>query len=349
MGKKREKVTFEDEELVAAVRGLYMKYRGRPVTRIAAEVRAAGWPSFTRNIMYTRTARGKTVLGWIERFGWEKELKRRTKRREASKAKRLKDFEEWLPSVSGGMSWTSRHFVYICEQLRRVTSGEVKRMMLFMPPRHGKSELVTIRYALWRLLREPRMNIIIASYNQKLAEHFSRKIRWLAESCLEVSRSRNAVGQWETAAGGGVKAVGVGAGVTGFGGNLIIIDDPVKGMRQANSRVYRDRAWDWYRNDIYTRLEPNGSIILIQTRWHEDDLAGRLLKNMQTGGEQWEMVRLPALAEEGETGRKGNGETRDAKISRCPLLPISPSHLDPLDRAEGEGFVAGHPGVISNR
>ncbi len=273
-----------------------MKYRGRPVTRIAKEIRAAGWPSFTRNIMYTRTARGKTVLGWIERFGWEKELERRMKRREASKARRVQDFEEWLPSVSEGMSWTARHFVYICRQLERVTSGEVKRLMLFIPPRHGKSELVTIRYALWRLLRDPRMNIIIASYNQKLANRFSRKIKNLGTD-LELSRMQRSAEEWETRAGGGVKAVGIGAGVTGFGGDLIIIDDPVKGRAQANSPVFRDRTWDWYRDDLSTRLVPDGAIILIQTRWHDDDLAGRLLKEMENGGEQWEVIRMPALSE----------------------------------------------------
>ncbi len=111
------------------------------------------------------------------------------------------------------------------------------------------------------------------------------------------TRTINTVSQWETAAGGGVKAVGVGAGVTGFGAQLIIIDDPVKSRADAESETLREKVWDWYRNDLYTRLEPNGSIILIQTRWHEDDLAGRLLNDMADGGDQWEVVNLPALAE----------------------------------------------------
>lgn len=178
----------------------------------------------------------------------------------------------------------------------RVTSGEVKRLMLFVPPRHGKSELVTVRYALWRLLREPRMNVIIASYNQKLANRFSRKMKNLAAG-LELSRSAYGAAEWETAAGGGVKAVGVGAGITGFGGDLVVIDDPVKSRREANSPVFRERVWDWYRDDIHTRLEPGAAVILIQTRWHDDDLAGRLLKDAEDGGEKWEVVRLPALAE----------------------------------------------------
>jgi hypothetical protein len=292
-----EKISYKDEKLVAAVRELYLRYEGKQIQRIVREIRAAGWPTFGSNVLYRKAAapdfRGP---GWVERFGWRKELERRARRAEAAKARRLKSFEKWLPTVSQGMTWTAPLHVFLCEQLQRVTNGEVKRLMLFMPPRHGKSELVTVRYALWRLLREPRMNIIIASYNQKLANRFSRKIRKLVTG-VELSRSAYAVEEWETAAGGGVKAVGVGAGVTGFGGDLVIIDDPVKSRREANSPVMRDRVWDWYNDDIHTRLEPGGAVILIQTRWHDDDLSGRLLKEMRDGGEQWEVIRLPALAE----------------------------------------------------
>ncbi len=96
-----------------------------------------------------------------------------------------------------------------------------------------------------------------------------------------------------------LKAVGTGSGFTGFGGDLIIIDDPVKSRSQANSSVFRDRVWELSRDDIYTRLGPDASIILIQTRWHDDDLAGRRLKEMDDGGERWEVIRLPELAEAG--------------------------------------------------
>jgi hypothetical protein len=102
---------------------------------------------------------------------------------------------------------------------------------------------------------EPRMNIIIVSYNQKLANRFSRKIKKLAAD-VDLSRSLYSAEEWETAAGGGVKTVGVGSGITGYGGDLIIIDDPIKSRAQANSRVFRERTWDWYKDDICTRLEP---------------------------------------------------------------------------------------------
>ncbi len=291
-----------DKELVAAARALYLKYDGRQIRRIVAEIRAAGWPKFNSKNLYP--SKSYRVRGWIERFGWKKELERKRKElqrkkriSEAAKAKRRATFEYWLRTVSPEMKWTARHFVVIREQLRRVTSGEVKRLMVFAPPRHGKSVLVTVRYALWRLIREPRMNIIIASYNQDLASHFSRKIRELARGRVKLSGETWAANFWETAAGGSVTAVGVGAGVNGYGGDLIILDDPVKNRAQANSPVFRERIWDWYNNDIYTRLEPGAAIILIQTRWHNDDLAGRLLKEMQEGGERWEVIRLSAFCD----------------------------------------------------
>lgn len=177
--------------------------------------------------------------------------------------------------------------------------------MIFMPPRHTKTETVTVRYSTYRLENDPKMNIILGSYNQHLANRFSRKIKRIAETRIPLSKERNAVEEWETAAGGGFRAVGVGGGITGFGGNLIMIDDPVKSREEADSETFRNKCWDWFNDDLYTRLEPDAAMILTMTRWHEDDLAGRLLNEMNDGGEQWEIVQLAAIAEEGDPmGRK---------------------------------------------
>src|SRR6185503_8802902 len=120
-------------------------------------------------------------------------------------------------------------------------------------------------------------------------------------------RRLNTVAEWETGLGGGVRAVGVGGGITGFGADLVIIDDPVRSRAEAESRTYRDKTYEWFCDDLYTRLEPNASIILIQTRWHEDDLAGRLLRDAEEdGAEQWDVISLPALAE----AAIDNGELR---------------------------------------
>jgi hypothetical protein len=184
---KRTQVSFKDEKLVAAVRKLYLKYDGRQLMRITEEIRAAGWPTFSQTVLTNRSASKKSP-GWIERFGWRKELERKRRRAEAATARRMASFERWLAGDPMKLKWTARHHVFICRHLERITNGEVKRLMLFVPPRHGKSELVTVRYTAWRLAREPQMNIVIGSYNQKLANRFSRKIKRIALRDSEVSR-----------------------------------------------------------------------------------------------------------------------------------------------------------------
>lgn len=168
--------------------------------------------------------------------------------------------------------------------------------MLFMPPRHGKSEMVTVRYSAWMIEQDPSQRIIIGAYNQTLANKFSRKVRKICRQRIVLSKERTAVDDWETEQGGGLRAVGVGAGVTGMGGDLIVIDDPVKNREEASSPTYRDRVWEWYTDDLYTRQEPSASVVLIMTRWHEDDLAGRILNSKSVS--DWAVASLPALAME---------------------------------------------------
>lgn len=187
-------------------------------------------------------------------------------------------------------------------------------------------------------MREAGLNVILGSYNQRLADKFSRRIKRLVTGdrlqvtsktaadlspvTVDLSRRVNTASEWETPGGGVVRSVGVGGGIAGFGAGLIVIDDPVRNRADAESEAFRERVWDWFNDDIYTRLEPNAAIILIQTRWHEDDLAGRLLKEMDDGGEEWEVVCLPAIAETGDK-RPGDGrpetgdkrrETGDARL-----------------------------------
>lgn len=140
------------------------------------------------------------------------------------------------------------------------------------------------------------MRVIVGAYNQTLANRYSRSARRIAEVNLPLSRV--AVEEWETSQYGVYRAVGVGAGVTGQGADLIIIDDPVKSRAEANSKSYRDRMWDWYRTDIYSRFEPGAAIVLIMTRWHLDDLAGRILAS--DDARNWTEIRLPAEAEEND-------------------------------------------------
>lgn len=219
------------------------------------------------------------------------------------------DFPDWLPTVTPNWIWTWRHQQYLYSALQRVTDGVTKRLMIFMPPRHSKSETVTVRYAAYTLEQNPKTHIILGCYNQKLANRFSRKTRRIAESRIQLSADRKAVEEWETAVGGGFRAVGVGGGITGFGANLILLDDPVKSSAEAESETYRDKCWDWFNDDLYTRLEPDAAIVLTMTRWHDDDLAGRLIREAaEEGGEQWEIVSLPAIAEENDPLGRKRGE-----------------------------------------
>lgn len=248
---------------------------------------------------------------------------------------RVPDFRDWIETTTQGWTWTWDHQLYVYERLKLVTAGETKRLMIFMPPRHSKSETVTVRYTAWRMINDPKMNVILGSYNQRLANRFSRKIRTLVGGAIALSNERKAADEWETRDGGSLCAVGAGAGVTGFGADLIVIDDPVKNRSEAESRAFRENTWDWFNDDIYTRLEPNAAIILIQTRWHEDDLAGRLLNDMKNGGEQWDVVSLPAIADgnpscsEGVCASSGRDTLPIGRVSACS---------DPLGRMPGEAL-----------
>jgi predicted phage terminase large subunit-like protein len=236
--------------------------------------------------------------------------------------KKPEPFAAWLQRASPDYKWDWPYLQLIRAHLDRITDGTLKRLAIFIPPRHGKSALATIRYPVYRLLCEPALRVIIGCYNSLLAEKFSRQALRIARECgVSLNPERQAVHDWETLAGGGLRAVGVGAGITGQGGGLVIIDDPVKSREEANSLAYRERVWDWYREDLYTRLEPGGAVVLIQTRWHEDDLAGRILAS-ETAGE-WTVLNLPAEAEAGDPlGRAAGEPLCPERFDRAALADI---------------------------
>jgi predicted phage terminase large subunit-like protein len=213
-------------------------------------------------------------------------------------ARTQQSFSSWLTEQSPAFTWHWPHLQHIRQHLDQITAGTLKRLVITVPPRHGKSEMGTIRYPVFRLQQDPAQRVVIAAYSQTLANTFSRKARRIAQDLLSLASDRKAVEQWDTIEGGGLRAVGVGAGITGLGANLIIIDDPVKSREEAESEAYRERVWNWYRDDLYTRLEPGGAVVLTMTRWHEDDLAGRILGSEDA--DSWTVVNLPAIAEEGD-------------------------------------------------
>jgi predicted phage terminase large subunit-like protein len=228
-------------------------------------------------------------------------------------------FNAWCRESSPRLHWDWPHLVLLQELWERcdprapadptpvglpsfprvITPRVIKRLQLSVPPRHGKSEQITIRGPAWRLGQDPTLRYIVGAYNQTLAEKFSRRTRALCRGRVALSADRNTAADWETQAEGGVRAVGVGSGVTGHGADWILIDDPTKSRAEAESPTYRNRVWDWYTDDLYTRLEPAGGVTLIQTRWHYDDLSGRVERS-EEGQSDWVRINLPALAEEND-------------------------------------------------
>jgi predicted phage terminase large subunit-like protein len=221
----------------------------------------------------------------------ELELRRRRRARTVT----LPAFRDWLPTAFPDFRFDAPHFGAMIAVLDRVTVGELHRCYFQIPIRHAKSTVNTIGYAVYRLLRDPRTRIIVGSYNQRQAEKFSREIRKLARAHgVAVSGDRDAAGEWDTEAGGGLRATGAGAGVAGANADLILIDDPIGSRDEAESAAHRDRVYDWLTNDLLARAEPHTAVAMTMSRWHQDDPAGRIREG-RAG--PWHVVDLPAEAE----------------------------------------------------
>ncbi len=206
---------------------------------------------------------------------------------------------------------TSWHHYQIGKLLQRVLRGRVKRAMIFAPPRHSKSELASIRFPAYYLGLNPQHSIIGASYAEHLARSISRSCRDTVDSDSyrrlfpHVKLSLGGDTRWQIAGKLDNRpsyiAAGIGGSISGEGAHGLIIDDPIKNAKQAYSRVYRDDCSEWYKLVARTRLQPGGWIVVMMTRWHEDDLAGRLLKENR---EEWTVLTLPAVNPEGKYNLK---------------------------------------------
>lgn len=204
----------------------------------------------------------------------------------------------------------------VCLRLERfekeVVAGNSPRLMITFPPRHGKSEIASRTFPTWFLGRNPAMDVIACSHGASLAESFSRKARDLAMTDMhksvfpemQVDPKAQGIKNWMTLQGGGYLPAGVDGPIVGRGFNVGIIDDVHKSWKEADSENIRDDIWAWYTGVFYNRAAPGAGIILIMTRWHHDDLAGRLLEDQQHGGDKWELVEYPAIAVEDEPYRK---------------------------------------------
>lgn len=231
--------------------------------------------------------------------------------RQLEKHEATSSFQGFIRTVTPEFVPALHHRLMI-RKLEAVERGEIPRLMLAFPPGAAKSTYASILFPPYYLGRSPRKSVIGASHAGELAERFGRRVRNIVGSDeyrrvfgFGVSPTNAAAGRWETEPGGEYYAVGVDASVTGRRADLGVIDDPVKGRAEADSPTIRQRAWDWYKADFWPRLKPGGAIVIISTRWHEEDLCGRLLAEQEAGGEKWEVVSVAAEALENDPlGRK---------------------------------------------
>jgi predicted phage terminase large subunit-like protein len=203
-----------------------------------------------------------------------------------------------------------RHLAALDRAVVRTAYKPNGRLLVQMPPRHGKSEYLSKYLPSHYLGTFPDRRVILTSYEAGFAAQWGRKARTLTEEFgndifgVKVASNSSAADRWDIEGReGGMQTAGAGGAITGKGADLLIVDDPFKNWEEAMSPTIRDKVWDWWQSTAYTRLEPGGSAIVLQTRWHQDDLIGRLQKAQATGheyAEQWEIVHFPAINEDGE-------------------------------------------------
>jgi len=240
-------------------------------------------------------------------------------RRELARRKLIEFVKQFHPRYKAG--WVHHD---ICRRLekfmRDVEAGLSPRLMILMPPRHGKSQLASKLYPAYHLGHFPHHEFIACSYNISLALEFSREVREVVRSDYysklfpntRINPEFQSAETWKLASptgvgSGGYVAAGIGVGITGKGAHVLVIDDPVKNAEEAESAELRQKHWDWYISSAYSRLAPGGGVLVIQTWWHDDDLAGRLQKLMledPEGADKFEVIKYPAIAEEDEEFRQ---------------------------------------------
>ena len=195
------------------------------------------------------------------------------------------------------------HHKRIAKALDRVVSGECKRLMIAMPPRHGKSQMGSYLFPAYLMGKKPDSKLIVGSHTAELAQRFGRMIRNLVEDEryseifpeMKLSVDSKAAGRWNTAHGGEAFFIGKGGAMTGRGGDVVVLDD-ILDEQDAVSETAMENTWEWYTSGPRQRLQPNGAIIVINTRWKTDDLSGRLLRQQgQLKADQWEILEFPAI------------------------------------------------------
>jgi len=237
------------------------------------------------------------------------------------------DLIDWATDVMTSSGLTpSAHHRFLLSNLDLVTAGSVKRLLVLMPPGSAKSTYCSVIFPIWWFMQHPRSSIISISHTTALAEHFSRRIHTLVSENhhkigFDLKADDRSTNHWQTDAGGEYFAVGIRGAITGRRADLAIIDDPIKSMGDAESAKHRQYLWDWYTAELTTRLKPDARVIIVMTRWHEQDLGGQLIARDSA---DWQILRLAAIAEDGDP------------IGRPPGAPLWPAweNSDSLSRKQ---------------
>jgi len=217
---------------------------------------------------------------------------------------------EFAVQFSHGVWKHAMHLDYISQKLVELEKRNVRRILVSLGPRHGKSLLIDTYLPAWWLARHPRDKVILVGYNETFARQWGADCRDLVIEYgdnlnLRVHPDRTAANDWSLTSGGGMICVGYGGSLMGKGADLMVLDDVVKSAEEADSQVYRDKMWEWFQSSALTRLQPNGCIVGVMTRWHQDDLFGRIIDNY---GDQWEIINIPSLAEENDVLGRAPGD-----------------------------------------
>ena len=259
------------------------------------------------------------------------------------------------------MGWVHRE---ICETLEKflqdVRDGKSPRLMISMPPRSGKSELVSRKFPAYAFGVDPDLQIIATSYGADMAQRFNRDVQRVIDNdlykaafpdtSLNAGKSNNSQGAYIRTSDlfeivghtGSYRSCGVGGGITGMGADILIIDDPVKDRKSANSATVRQSIYEWYTSTAYTRLSPGGGVIVMCTRWHVDDLLGMLLKEEQNGGDKWHVINYPAIAEHDEPHRRAGEALHPERYPLDSLLKIKGA----VGSADWASLYQGRPTVL---
>jgi hypothetical protein len=238
-------------------------------------------------------------------------------------------FSAWLARVSPELAWDHPHLKFIRARLADVTLGRCKKLAIAWPPQHYKTWSTTVRYPVWRMLREPGLRVGVGTYNQRYGNKISRWSRRLLER-VGVAVT-GAVDSWALPNGSTYIARGAGVGLAGEPVDLWICDDPFKNREQADSATVQEKVWEWHMDDVTPRIQQGGAYILIHTRWNAGDLIGRILKSADK--DAWRFVRLPAIAETQEHRdrvheRLGLPLGQPDPLGRDPGAPLCPAAFD---------------------